>query len=91
MNDMLGGLLSVPIPTLVVVFLVVVIGGRLRGLSLRVGIREVLVVLVCYAAAGLVLSWSEEDAARLLLLAIALGGVAVVSLALVVRRRTRGH
>jgi hypothetical protein len=57
-----------PIPTLLVVAGVVLLGGLMRGQGTGTTVRHVAVALACYLFAFGLLSWAETDSRRLWLL-----------------------
>lgn len=78
-----------PVPTLVVVAVVVFLGGRLRGDGSGTTVRHVGIALACYLFAFGMLSWAEIDSSRMWLLVGALVIVAVAAIVSIARSRTR--
>ena len=89
MDSLQSIITAYPVPTLLVVAAVVVLGGRMRAQSAGGTLRELAVVLACYLFAFVVISWADGDEARMWLLAGVLVVIAVGALVRIAQKRSR--
>ena len=88
--DAIGTIVTAfPIPTLLVIAAVGLLGSRLRGHGAAATLRQVIVPVACYLLAFGLLSWGSGDSARLWILVVVLGVVAAASLFEIRARRHR--
>ena len=78
-----------PIPTLLAIAAVVLLGGRMRAQNTRTTLRQVAVVLACYLFAFGVVSWADGESARMWLLVGVLVVIAVAMVARIVQARSQ--
>ena len=86
MDALVSTLTSSPIPTLLVIAVVVLAASRARRQPAGQSARSVVVALACYALALGVVTWAEDDAVRLELLLTIVIVVAALALVRIVQK-----
>ncbi len=78
-----------PIPTLIVIAVVVFLGSRMRADGIGKSAQHVAIAVACYVFAFVVLSWADDSATTLWLLVAVLVVVAGAALFRIGQSRTR--